>query len=51
MEGIIKQERIKVKCTGCREEVEAVAQNGIVAGYCAKSRKMVRIDTNIKKEE
>jgi hypothetical protein len=34
-EGVLKLERIKVICAACGQQVEAVATDGRVKGYCA----------------
>jgi endogenous inhibitor of DNA gyrase (YacG/DUF329 family) len=41
MPGEVKLEKVTVHCPGCGETVEAVAQDGVVKGYCAKARKIV----------
>ncbi|GAH87318.1 unnamed protein product, partial [marine sediment metagenome] len=40
-EGVVKLERVRVRCPGCGEEVEAVAADGRVKGYCAVARRYV----------
>ena len=39
--GILKLERVKVICPACRQQVEAVATDGRVKGYCAAARQYV----------
>jgi hypothetical protein len=39
--GVIKQERVSATCPACGQQVEAVAMNGRVKGYCAVARHYV----------
>ena len=39
--GVLKLERIRVICPACGEQVEAVATDGRVRGYCAVARQYV----------
>ena len=39
--GVLKQERVQVICPACRQQVEAVATDGRVKGYCAVARQYV----------
>lgn len=39
--GLIKLERVQVACPACGQQVEAVASNGRVKGYCAVARQYV----------
>ena len=41
MEGLVKLERVRVRCPACGQEVEAVAGDSRVKGYCAISRRRV----------
>jgi len=34
-EGLMQLERVQVICPACRQQVEAVATDGRVKGYCA----------------
>jgi hypothetical protein len=38
---MIKQERLHVVCPACGQEVEAVANDGRVIGYCANVKQYV----------
>jgi len=40
-EGVLKLERVKVICPGCGQQVEAVATDGQVKGYCAVAKQYV----------
>ena len=40
-EGILKLERIQVICPACGQQVEAVASDGRVKGYCAVAKQYV----------
>jgi len=40
-EGVLKLERVQVICPACGEQVEAVARNGRVKGYCAVAKQTV----------
>ena len=40
-EGVLKLERVQVICPACRQQVEAVASDGRVKGYCAVARQSV----------
>jgi hypothetical protein len=35
MMGVVKLERVQVICTACGQQVEAIARDGWVRGYCA----------------
>jgi len=39
--GVLKLERIQVVCPACGEQVEAVAMDGRVKGYCAVAKQYV----------
>jgi len=39
--GVVKLERVLVICPGCGQQVEAVASDGKVKGYCAVARQFV----------
>ena len=39
--GILKLERVQVICPACRRQVEAVAKDGRVKGYCAVAKQHV----------
>jgi len=39
--GVLKLERVQVICPACGEQVEAVARDGQVKGYCAVARESV----------
>jgi len=39
--GVMKRERVQVICSGCGQQVEAVASDGRVKGYCAVARQVV----------
>ncbi len=40
-EGVLKLERVQVICPGCGQQVEAVAWDGRVKGYCTVARQYV----------
>ena len=40
-EGVLKLERVQVICPACGEQVEAVARDGQVKGYCAVAKQYV----------
>jgi len=40
-EGVVKLERVQVVCPACGEQVEAVARDSQVKGYCAVAKKYV----------
>jgi len=40
-EGVLKLERVQVICPGCGQQVEAVAGDGRVKGYCAVAKQYV----------
>jgi len=40
-EGVVKLERVSVICPACGQQVEAVATDGRVKGYCAVARQSV----------
>jgi len=46
--GVLKLERVQVACPACGEQVEAVATDGRVRGYCAIAKQSV--DFLIKKQ-
>lgn len=39
--GLLKLERVQVTCPACGEQVEAVARDGHVKGYCAVAKQYV----------
>ena len=39
--GVVKLERVSVVCPACRQQVEAVATDGRVKGYCAVAKQYV----------
>ena len=39
--GVLKLERVQVICPACGQQVEAVAADGRVKGYCAVARQYV----------
>jgi len=39
--GVVKLERVQVICPACGQQVEAVASDGQVKGYCAVTRRSV----------
>jgi len=39
--GVVKLERVRGICPACGEQVEAVARDGQVKGYCAVARQSV----------
>ena len=40
-EGLVELERVRVRCLGCGQQVEAVASDGRVKGYCAVAKQYV----------
>ncbi|MBA7667492.1 hypothetical protein ES703_75581 [subsurface metagenome] len=40
-EGVLKLERVQVICPACGQQVEAIATEGRVKGYCAVARQYV----------
>ena len=40
-EGVVKLERVQVICPACGEQIEAVAGDGQVKGYCAVAKQSV----------
>ncbi|GAI72277.1 unnamed protein product [marine sediment metagenome] len=40
-EGVVKLERIQIVCPACGQQVQAVATDGRVKGYCAVARQSV----------
>ncbi len=40
-EGVVKLERIQIVCPACGQQVEAIATDGRVKGYCAVARQSV----------
>jgi len=40
-EGVLKLERVQVTCPACGQQVEAVAADGRVKGYCAVAEQYV----------
>ena len=51
--GVVKLERVLVICPGCGQQVEAVARDGKVKGYCAVARQFVDFlaETQLKREK
>ena len=51
--GVVKLERVLVICPGCGQQVEAVASDGRVKGYCAVARQFVDFlaETQLKREK
>ncbi len=51
--GVVKLERVLVICPGCGQQVEAVARDGKVKGYCAVARQFVEFlaETQLKREK
>ena len=49
-EGVIKLERVRVICPACGQQVEAVAGDGQVRGYCAVARQYVDFQIEIQLE-
>jgi len=49
--GLLKLERVQVICPACGEQVEAVATDGRVKGYCAVARQYVNflIETQLER--
>ena len=39
--GVVKLERVQIICPACAQQVEAVASDGRVKGYCAIARQSV----------
>ncbi len=39
--GAVKTDCVQVTCPACRQQVEAIARNGRVQGYCAVARRYV----------
>ncbi|MBA7665761.1 hypothetical protein ES703_73835 [subsurface metagenome] len=39
--GVLKLERVQVTCPACGQQVEAVAADGRVKGYCAVAKQYV----------
>ncbi len=40
-EGVVKLERVQIVCPACRQQVQAIATDGRVKGYCAVARQSV----------
>ncbi|MBA7467583.1 hypothetical protein ES707_02804 [subsurface metagenome] len=40
-EGVLKLERVQIVCPACGQQVQAVATDGRVKGYCAVARQSV----------
>ena len=51
--GVVKLERVPVICPACGQQVEAVASDGRVKGYCAVARQFVDFlaETQLKREK
>jgi len=49
--GVVKLERVQVICPACGQQVEAVARDGRVKGYCAVARQYVNflIETQLER--
>ena len=39
--GVLKPERVQVSCPACGQQIEAVARDGRVKGYCAVAKQDV----------
>ncbi len=39
--GAVKTDFVQVTCPACRQQIEAIARNGRVKGYCAVARRYV----------
>lgn len=52
-EGVVNLERVKVMCPACGQQVEAVASDGRVKGYCAVARQFVDFlaETQLEREK
>jgi len=52
-EGVLKLERVQVICPACGRQVEAVASDGQVKGYCAVARQSVDflIETQLERKK
>jgi len=52
-EGVLKLERLQVICPACGEQVEAVATDGRVKGYCAVAKQYVDflIETQLERKK
>jgi len=40
-EGLVKMECVRVTCPACGQEVEAIARDGVIRGWCSISRQRV----------
>jgi len=40
-EGVVKLERVQIVCPACGQQVQAIATDGRVKGYCAVARQSV----------
>ena len=51
--GVLKLERVQVICLACGQQVEAVAKDGQVKGYCAVARQSVDflIETQLERKK
>jgi len=51
--GVLKLERVQVICPACGQQVEAVAKDGRVKGYCAAARQSVDflIETELERKK
>ncbi len=51
--GVVKLERVQIVCPACGQQVEAVAGDGRVKGYCAIARQFVDFlaETQLKREK
>jgi len=49
--GVLKLERVRVICPACGQQVEAVATDGRVKGYCAVARQYINflIETQLER--
>ena len=52
-EGVVKLERVQVICPACGEQVEAVASDGQVKGYCTVAKQYVdfQIETQLERKK
>ena len=52
-EGVLTLERVQVICPACGQQVEAVARDGQVKGYCAVVKQYVdfQIETQLERKE
>ena len=51
--GLVQLERVQVICPACGQQVEAVASNGQVKGYCAVAKQYVNflIETQLERKK